>query len=120
MKIKRDKADIVFSKYIRTRDNWTCQRCGKRYPEGSQGLHCSHYHGRSKENTRFNDDNCSAICFGCHQYFTSHPLEHTEWKKIQLGEEEFDKLTLKANTYCKKDRKLAHLVAKEKLKEVLK
>ena len=103
-KVKIDAADKYFSLYIRTRANWTCERCGKYYAPPTAALHCSHFIGRSKENTRFDPDNASAHCYGCHQWFTSHPQEHMAWKLEKVGQKKIDELILKSNLYCKKDR----------------
>jgi len=116
-KIKLDQADKYFSLWIRNRDNWTCQRCGKQYKPPTSALHCSHFVGRGKENTRFDPDNASAHCYGCHQYFTSHPAEHYAWKLGKIGEKEMSKLMLKSNMYCKKDRESEKLYWRQKLKE---
>ena len=62
MAIKRTKWDVVFSNYIRYRDNWTCQRCKKQYIEKSQGLHCSHFYGRRSWATRIEPCNAMALC----------------------------------------------------------
>lgn len=43
---------------------------------------------------------------------------YTEFKKKQLGSTGYNALMVKANTYQKKDRKMAYLVAKALLKEV--
>lgn len=115
-KIKSDRADKYFSLYIRTRDNWTCQRCGKAYPEGSQGLHCSHFQGRRKENTRFDPNNCDALDFGCHAYFTANPGEHYAWQVSRKGQDGVDKLILASNLYVKKDRALQEIYWKAQLK----
>lgn len=104
-KIKIDKADKYFSLYIRTRDNWTCQRCKRKFTPPTSGLHCSHFMGRAKENTRFNPLNACALCYGCHQYFTSHPLEHYEWQVERIGIDKVNNLRLWSNVYKKKDRK---------------
>ena len=120
MKIKIDQADRYFSLYIRNRDKWTCQRCKKKYEEGSQGLHCSHFWGRSNESTRFDPDNACSICFGCHNYFHANPEDHRNFVLKRLGEKRFIILEIKRNTYCKKDRKLQKIVWKtmlEKMKE---
>ena len=119
MKIKRDKADAVFSLYIRTRDNWTCQRCKKQDPEKSGGLHASHFMGRGKENTRFNELNVDALDYGCHMYFTAHPAEHYLWQVERKGQGVVDDLVLWSNQYKKKDRQMDYLYWKERLKEVL-
>ena len=115
MRIKIDEADKLFSLIIRNRDKWTCQRCGKKYPEGSRGLHNSHFWGRGRENTRFSEINCDALCMGCHSYFTANPTEFTEWKKKRLGEKIFNELMIQAHTYCKKDRKMMVIYLTKKL-----
>jgi len=118
--MKFDKADTTFSKYIRYRDNWTCQRCHKRHPENSQGLHCSHYFGRAKEGTRYDPDNCDALCFGCHQEWGSNDKEsYRNFKIKQLGINVFKLLEIKAFTYHKKDRKMSYIIAKLLLKNEL-
>ena len=102
--MKRSIADKLFSEIIRTRDGWTCQRCHKSIDQFSstarQGLHCSHFIGRSKYNTRFEERNCVALCYGCHRYFTSHPLEHHEFFHEKLGSEGLTELHSQANTRC--------------------
>ena len=117
MKVKIDKADQLFSIWIRTRDNWTCQRCAKRYDSGDGRLQNSHYYGRSHESTRFEPDNCDALCFGCHQYFTSQPVEYVVWKSKRLGDKRVLSLTLQANSYKKKDRKFEIIKWTEALKQ---
>lgn len=119
MKVRIRKADSVFSKWIKTRDNYTCQRCFKRFDkDNARGLDCSHYHSRRKESTRFEPRNCDAVCTGCHMYFHQNPLEHMEWKKRQLGEKDFQSLLIQANQYQKKDDQAVILVYKALLKEL--
>lgn len=116
MKIKLDKADQAFSEYIRTRDNWQCQRCLKKYTPPTSALHCSHFQGRGKEATRFEPLNCDALCMGCHQYFTQYPAEHYMWQVKRKGKNTVNKLILQSNTYYKKDRKMELIKAKELLR----
>ena len=101
MSIKRTAADKIFSEIIRTRDNWTCQRCLKTIDKFSskarQGLHCSHFIGRGRYTTRFDERNCVALCYGCHRYFTSNSLEHHEWQHKRLGEEIIVDLHVQSN-----------------------
>ena len=113
MRIKLCPADTTFSKFIRTRDNWTCQRCGKRYPPPTQALHCSHYLGRGRENTRFDPENCDSLCYGCHQHWGSADKEgYRDFKINQLGRERFNLLLVRGRLYCKRDRKMALIRAK--------
>jgi hypothetical protein len=117
-KVKIDKADKIFSQFIRTRDNWTCQRCKKQYEPPTSALHCSHFMGRGKESTRFDEENADALCYGCHQYFTSHPAEHYMWQVDKKGQKTVDALVLRSNQYQKKDRQMAFMYWSERLKEL--
>jgi len=97
--IKRTASDALWSKYVRTRDNWTCQSCGKKYsPDRAGGLHCSHYWSRGYYNVRFDEANTEALCFGCHQKLGSNPHDHKEHMVNKLGQEEYDKLLIRKNT----------------------
>lgn len=116
--IKIDPADKAFSLYIRTRDKWTCKRCSKQYQPPTNALHCSHFQGRGKESTRFEPLNADALCYGCHQYFTSHPAEHYLWQVQTKGQKTVDMLIVQSNTYKKKDRKMEKLIWTQALKEL--
>lgn len=115
--MKLDAADRLFSLYIRTRDNWTCQRCYKKYTPPTQALHCSHFVGRGKEATRFEPLNADALCYGCHRYFTAQPAEHKEWQIQRKGERTIDRIILQSHSYKKKDRKAEAMYWRQKLKE---
>lgn len=115
-KVKIDVADKAFSLYIRTRDGWRCRRCGTAYTPPTMALHCSHFQGRGKEATRFDPDNADALCYGCHQYFTSHPGEHYSWQVEQKGQALVDAVVARSNKYKKKDRKAEVIIWRTKLK----
>ena len=117
-KIKIRKADTVFSNYIRTKANWTCQRCGKHYDPPTTSLQCCHFHSRRKESVRFDIDNVQCMCYGCHAYIDSHPLEKVEYFKKILGEKSFDDLTLRANITRKKDDALQIIIYTKLLEEI--
>lgn len=118
-RVKIDKADRIFSLYIRTRDNWTCQRCHKYYPPPTTSLQCSHYFGRTKESVRFDEENCDTLCFGCHRIWEKEDREdYREFKVKQLGQKKFDLLQVRAYTPGKKDRKLAYLYWKQRFAEL--
>lgn len=114
-KIKIDKADRLFSQWVRTRDNWTCQRCKKQYQPPTQALHCSHFQGRGKEGTRFEPLNADALCYGCHRYFTAQPADHYQWQVARKGQLTVDKIVLQSNTYKKKDRTLEAMYWQQQL-----
>jgi hypothetical protein len=111
-KIKIRPSDSVFSIYIRTRDNWTCQKCGASFSPPTRQLQNSHFWGRGKESTRFDPENCDALCVKCHQWFEEHKTEYEAWKKDRMGEQAFNKLMVRAHTPGKRDDTLALIVAK--------
>jgi len=120
MKIKLRKTDTLFRKYLLKLRNYTCARCGGTYTEDNcRGLHVSHYYGRSRENTRYDIDNCDLLCYGCHQLWGHGDLreDYTEFMKKRLGKN-FDLLRVRAHTYKKRDDKLDEIIIRELLKEV--
>lgn len=74
--------------------------------------------GRGKEATRFDEENCDALCYGCHQYFTSHPAEHYMWQVAKKGQKAIDLIVLRSNQYHKKDRQLAYIYWNQRLIEL--
>lgn len=122
MKIAIDKADKVFSQYIRLRDG-KCLRCLKSVELNSKGfpvsLQASHFQGRGKENTRFDEDNVCALCHGCHMYFTANPAEHYVWQVERLGQEKVNEIVLWSNQYVKKDRQAQYIYWSTKLKDFM-
>ena len=120
MNFKTDKADELFSLYIRKRDKNTCVRCHRIFAEGERGLSCAHYFGRGKESTRFDPENCDAMCYpGCHLYWQNEARdEYTEFKIKQLGQKRYDLLVLRAHTTKKKDRKMERIIWKKALEEL--
>ena len=103
--IKRTPLDAVFSDLVRERADWTCQYCGKHFPDRKgAGLHCSHFFGRRGASTRHCGDNCYALCYFCHQKLGSNPHDHRSFVYQQLGEVRYDLLVLRANTPVKRTK----------------
>lgn len=73
-KAKLHDADKLFSQYIRGRDGWACVRCGS--PLRPQ---CAHLHSRIYRAIRWNPQNATTLCQGCHVMFTHRPLEWQDW-----------------------------------------
>lgn len=118
--IKIRPSDRAFSLYIRTRDNWTCQRCGGQYTPPTSALHCSHFMGRGKENTRFDPENADALCYGCHRYFTAHPALHYEWQVDRKGQRAVDLIKFRSGQYKKRQDKDELLIWKAALEDLTK
>lgn len=97
--IKITPADSAFSKCVRERANWRCERCGGVYLPGTQGLHCSHFYGRGNWSVRFEPLNGTALDMGCHLYLSANPEEHRAFQLQRIGEQNMAILTeLKNNT----------------------
>ena len=67
--IKRTPADIWFSKCIRQRAGWRCEKCGAQHAENSMGLHCSHHHSRRNAGIRLDPLGAESLCYGCHSHY---------------------------------------------------
>lgn len=102
MKVRRNLADVAFSKLIRERDGFTCQRCGARHRPESRGLHAAHMFTRRIKVTRHDPDNCAALCYGCHSFLDANPWEKAVFFRERLGDERFDALAARARG--KRDR----------------
>ena len=76
--MKLDKWDNLFSKYVRLLEGGYCRKCGK-YFGLTRGLHCAHWQGRGRWTTRYERDNCTSLCFNCHQ-----KLDHNQEAKDEL------------------------------------
>jgi len=87
--IKINATDILFSKWIKIRDKFRCQRCGRLYQEGDRGLQCAHCFGRRVKATRWRDTNACALCTGCHSVVDSNPEEKRELFIRLFGEREY-------------------------------
>ena len=120
MRIKIDPLDVLFSKFIRLRAMEAvhgCERCFTKKNSYKQ-LQCSHFFGRSRKSVRWDEDNAAGLCFGCHQYFTSHPIEHVEWFVGKLGDK-FDMLNGRQRTPARYlDKNLIELYLKAKIEEL--
>ena len=116
MKIRIDKLDVLFSQLIRGRAGGVCEYCGKNV--GYTRLQASHFVGRRKKSVRYDEDNCCALCFSCHQYLDEHPYEHTAYFTKRLGSEKLEELVRKGNMIVKIDREEVEAYLKRLLEEV--
>lgn len=113
--IKISKLDALFSKQIRERDNWTCVRCGRRYEPPTNALHCSHFWGRANKATRYDPENCDALCYGCHALWEANKQgEYRDFKIKQLGKKGYNALERRARSTIK----FGEFEMKVKLKEL--
>lgn len=86
----KNKADVVFSRIIRSRGH--CEHCGS-----GHYLQCAHWLSRRYANTRTDFDNAFCLCAGCHRYFTADPTAWSLWALSIRGREVYDRLRQAAN-----------------------
>lgn len=60
------------SRRYKAKRNYTCEKCGKRYPKNSKWLHVHHIVSISKGGDPEDDSNLQALCFKCHQAEHNH------------------------------------------------
>jgi len=71
----KNKADILFSLYIRNRDKM-CVRCHRTAP---YQLHCAHIITRANLRLRFDPMNAYCLCSLCHRWWHDSPTESGKW-----------------------------------------
>ena len=105
MAVKRDQADIWFSKAVRLRDQ-KCLHCHK-----ADRLECAHIYGRANKRVRWAMPNCIALCHYCHRHFTSMPIAFHDWLDKELGTPHMDKLRMDRNEIYKTTKLLRKDIA---------
>ena len=119
MKVKRTKHDDIFSKVIRERDEYTCQRC-KRTADTTK-IECSHFFSRRHQATRYDPDNACAHCFTCHQYLGENPILFQSWIRSYLGDVRYSELVEKhyrTKKWLKAEKEEMYQHYREQLKEL--
>lgn len=86
MPIKILACDTWFSKCVRERAGWRCERCDAQHQEGTTGLHCAHFYSRGYWGTRFDPFNAASLCYGCHSYLDRNPVEKLKWFQDWVSE----------------------------------
>ena len=98
--IKLFPLDLLFSKYIKTKANFTCEYCGK---QGSQ-LHCHHgVVGGRYRNTRYEEDNCACVCVSCHWFLGDFPQINTAFFQKRIGSDRVEQLQILARSKTRID-----------------
>jgi 5-methylcytosine-specific restriction endonuclease McrA len=121
-KIKIRPVDKLFSTYIRTRSKWKCEHCGKYCGENNSlyKLECSHHFTRSRESTRFDPENCVALCFTCHNKFHDDKGLRNNFMIQRLGQQAYDLLELRSHQKGNKDDALTKLYINKLMEELKK
>lgn len=75
--------DKITAQVVKLRDDYTCQRCGKKYSQynGKGSLDWSHVFSRTRYSMRWLLINSISLCCGCHKFWHDNPLESGQWFK---------------------------------------
>ena len=89
------QADEKFSRWVRKRDG-RCARCGT-----TKNLTCSHFWARQHKATRYDPENCVAVCWmPCHKYHWEKEKQgdYRDFMLKRLGKKGYDNLEKKARS----------------------
>ena len=113
--MKLDPLDTLFSQYMKLKAGGVCEFCGQ--TPHPKGYHCHHgVVGRRYLNTRWEEDNCAALCMACHNILSDFPSINTEFFKKRLGTKRYEEIEIIARTYWKMTKERREEI-KQKLKE---
>ena len=99
--MKSSPADAAFSKCVRERAGFTCEKCGAVHDRSSTGLHCSHVFSRRHRTLRWCADNAQSLCYHCHAWFGGNPADSGLWVINLLGDGHMAILREKMNSQVK-------------------
>lgn len=82
----KKKLDKLVKNYVKERDNYTCQKCGKKV----EGVNCQASHVfpvGSCSKLQFEPLNMKVLCYHCHlNWWHKNPLEASEWFESKFPE----------------------------------
>ena len=88
--VLKKKAWVVFSKWIKKRDNHTCFTCDKRVV--GMGMHAGHFVSRTHNATLFDEINTNAQCAACNLWKYGNPGEYARRLIEKYGQRKFKAL----------------------------
>jgi hypothetical protein len=98
IELKRTTSDKIFSLYIRHRDK-RCQLCLQ--VRDIKSLDCSHHFSRTSRATRWDPQNCVALCRDCHKWLSDHPTEYVLFMIRRLGLPAYEDLQRRAKSIAR-------------------
>ena len=88
--LKKDSTDRLYSEFIKTRDEYTCQLCDQYFPEGQrQYLDTAHCFSRACKQLRWEPLNSVAMCRDCHRQMDSNDFQKKEFFRDRIGDKAF-------------------------------
>lgn len=102
VKALKNRADSVFSLFIRKRDNYTCVLCGANQRDSS--IQCGHLIKRGKMATRYDEVNCHALCAACNYRDNFDHDIYVNWFVKEYGALPYQDLFDRSRTTVKANR----------------
>ncbi len=102
----RNKADSVFSKWIRARDK-RCVTCGS-----TENLQNGHYVSRSISILRYDERNCNCQCVACNVFKKGNMVEYSAFMRRKHGPEIIEQLL--------KEKQTLHSFTRQELESIIK
>ncbi len=102
--MKIDPLDKLFADFVKLKAGGLCEFCGNP-PKSKWGY--QNHHGvvhRRYLNTRWEEDNCAAVCLGCHNHLGDFPNTNVEFFKKRIGTKRYEELEIIARTQRKMDK----------------
>ena len=100
IKYLKKKAWIVFSTWIRERDNYTCVTCGKKI-EDKSAAHAGHYIFRKASELFFSEVNVNCQCISCNSWKSGNLQQYTLYLQRKHGNDITHRLEEMRETYHK-------------------
>lgn len=98
--VVRRPADTNFADCIKTKANYTCERCGNT----ERQMHCSHIFTRAHRTVRWAKDNAMCKCSTCHDWWHANPTESGIWFRNLVGAGFYELLTERKNSKVRVSR----------------
>lgn len=81
----KKELDVIFSKYIRQRDNGQCFTCPKK--DDPKRMQNGHFVPRQYLAVRFNEKNCNCQCYACNMLYGGQGATYAIRLKEKYGQE---------------------------------
>ena len=101
------RADVEWSRDVRAREGYRCQRCRRQGepgvpPAAQTSIHAHHVFRRSISATRWDPGNGLALCRDCHAWAQAHPNESREVAAGLMGPNEYERLRALASGHVRR------------------
>jgi Bacteriophage Lambda NinG protein len=86
----KKELDVVFSRYIRQRDEGQCFTCPKK--DDPKFMQCGHFVPRQYLAVRFDEKNCNCQCYACNMLYNGQPSAYAIRLKAKYGDSIIEEL----------------------------